>query len=909
MKPQAIIQRLRNVDVRRWPLKAVDAGLAAVLLVAPLFYGGRHDIGLLAYAVIVLATAVAWAVHRATNEGSASPLSGWAAALLAAGPALLLLQLTPLPPAVLGVLSPELADRLTTWRGDANSFGAWQTLTVDAWATRSSLATLLTHCVLFLVAAQRLKTVGDVRRLISWVGFAAVGMSALALLQYASGTKLLLWCIPLPYRDVSRAALGSFTTPNHCGHFIALGVGALLLLALRQREALAAAALRRSPNAKPGVSRDELIRTIGSIAALGLTAAAVLLTFSRGALLAYLVGMAVTLALLGWAGWVGRSHLVRGGLLLIVAGVALSLLQYDQVSQKSGGVTLTGIDDLTDTTDRQLVWRANLSAFAANPVFGYGAGSHGQVYPMFIEEATPVHFTHAESGYLQVATEAGLAGLLLAGGAVALVGCWCVRGLVGAKDRDDLALWAVIAGALGVSLFHSIADFVWFIPSCLAPMVLIAAAAMRLHLLRDKRPLWRPNGVVSGGYAGVAMASACVALLVAPAETARLRDHYTTTSVAVNRYNSSLFAKARNNAPDADDQILASRVYYSDEMIRDLVEIVRANPQDAAAQLRLAAQCLHRFELAQAQAGGGMGLEAVRSAVLASEFPSHEATVEWLRRAFGEDARLLLTARSAAAHAVRLCPLQGEGYLYLADLDFLAADQLPGNDQLVEQALSVRPQNGSVLFTAGKHRFQTAQIDEARELWRRAGRAPGNHLVKLASVVSLLFPAEQFVTDFDPDWRFTFAAYEFYRHRGNETDLRALAVHATKLAEQNQLTDTPRHAAVNYWQAATIHEQLGDLPRAVECAARAYEIEPRLFHIRRGLASALFRSERYDEADPHIRWCLARSPDDQSLRSWLEKIAKHRLMQRDASSPTRVARRSLLASPWDEPPTDPKQDP
>ena len=66
-----------------------------------------------------------------------------------------------------------------------------------------------------------------------------------------------------------------------------------------------------------------------------------------------------------------------------------------------------------------------------------------------------------------------------------------------------------------------------------------------------------------------------------------------------------------------------------------------------------------------------MDIGQIRDAAIASQFPSREALSEWLGRAIGEHQKLLYRALWHARQAVMRCPLQGEAYLFLAELVFL----------------------------------------------------------------------------------------------------------------------------------------------------------------------------------------------------------------------------------------------
>ncbi len=876
--------------------------LAAVVLVAPLFFGGRHDLGLLVYAGIVAVVTAAWVVNQACVQAPPPRGHRLAMGLLIAAVALVGLQLVPLPGGWLKALSPELTRRLAAWDT------GWSTLTADPWATRLGLATLLTHVALFTVVANRVRTLGDVTKVVRLIAIASAAMAVLALLHFASRSELYLWVMPLTYRRVDQAALGSFTTPNHCGHFIALGSGAILYFLVEASRKLSRRprSSRVAPLSASIVNRERVEFGLW-LSALVLACAAVLLTFSRGALVAIAVGLATSGTLLVRAGWIDRSLLIKSSLAGLLVLIALSSLEYDKASRQAGGVSIAELSRLADTSGRRDVWRANLAAIAASPLLGYGVGTHPQVYQMFMPAPSATLYTHAECGYLQVATETGLVGVALLAAAIGLLAMWCCRGVLFSATSEELALWGVLSAALAVSLVHSTVDFVWYIPSCVAPIVILAGCASRLKSFdavfphkAPKKPGW--NFLSVRDAACVFAAASAVLLTINPARSSLDRDAYTSSAVALKTYNASRLTRhSEEDHQQADDSLLASRVYYTDQMIDRLLGAERVDPCDPQVQLRLARLCLHQFELLQSAGENAYGLDTIRDAALAAEFDSRAATEEWLVRAFGDSSGRLIDAHRHAASAVRLCPLLAEAYFYLTDLRFLSPPSDRDPAPLVAQALSVKPYRGSVLYEAGKQQFLAGRQEEAMKLWQDAAARPGPHRLKLAASISGVVPAALFIQEFQPDWELTQACFDLYKKRGSEKDLQALARHSIVAARDSANKDTPRIAAYHWLQASAIQASLGNREAAVECAQESHRLDPTQFHIRMGLAEALYQAERYSEADSHFRWCVARRPDNEFLRIRLEQVARERTgFSRTAAVPVKPTE--------SDPPPEPKAD-
>ena len=86
---------------------------------------------------------------------------------------------------------------------------------------------------------------------------------------------------------------------------------------------------------------------------------------------------------------------------------------------------------------------------------------HGK--PVYVEKPTSREFTHAENGYLQVASEIGLPGVLILIATLIQCGYWCYSAMrLGVENRTLFKLAVGVTAALAASLTHSVVDFVWY---------------------------------------------------------------------------------------------------------------------------------------------------------------------------------------------------------------------------------------------------------------------------------------------------------------------------------------------------------------------------------------------------------------------------------------------------------------
>jgi tetratricopeptide (TPR) repeat protein len=300
--------------------------------------------------------------------------------------------------------------------------------------------------------------------------------------------------------------------------------------------------------------------------------------------------------------------------------------------------------------------------------------------------------------------------------------------------------------------------------------------------------------------------------------------------------------------------------------------------------LRLASKCLAQFELLQQRAENAMPLFQLREAVLASQFASPAELRAWLDRAVGENVEWLYRAHDHAHRAVTLCPLQGEAYLQLAGLSFLDGSPQRAAQAYVDQGLLVRPYDADVLFEAGNQSLLSGNLEAAIRYWRSCFRDRGKHQLRIIhALAGPEIPAAVLVDEFRPDWSTLRFFWSRYRQFGKSQDLNALVAYSELVtARQVKEVDGIEAAHILLYQA----QMYADVDRpadALVCLEQAYRMAPHLYAARYALGRALMTAGRISEAEPHVRWCLARHPDNNNLKTLLLEINKHRFAKREQS--------------------------
>jgi putative inorganic carbon (HCO3(-)) transporter len=401
------------------------------------------------------------------------------------------MQLVPLPPPVLAIVSPEShsiwsgADQVAALARDAAYVPLDHPITIDPNATWLELFRGIALFATFQAAA--LLVYSNRRR----IAFAFV-LSATALFEVLYGVReaatrqyeIWGWVNRLIYDRVT----GTYVNPNHFAHYLAI------VFPFAAYIGIVAWHLSRGNHARL-VLRQHIARLIErhlllfsmSVAASVACIAGILVAQSRGALAALAAGVAITIALATprlesvdtrreRAKQIARRASVAViAFLVVVASLVAFLGRERTVARfKTGGreqATLVGRLIGIEAAGR--LWRLF-------PLFGSGAGTFADVVSITQTEDLTKLYNHAHDDYAELAATTGTAGFVLGAGAF-------FAGLVLSFRRYlDLSLvmtWRGRAFGLAalasvtIAALHAFVDFNFFIPANAATIAAIAGAS------------------------------------------------------------------------------------------------------------------------------------------------------------------------------------------------------------------------------------------------------------------------------------------------------------------------------------------------------------------------------------------------------------------------------------------------
>lgn len=395
------------------------------------------------------------------------------AALLA-----MVLQLVPLPGAVVALLSPHLEPLRATIgvTSPLESRPNWLPLSVAPTATLDALGTVLIAAMTFWAARALFVNGHGVRslcRILAVIG----GLAALAaILQRQIDPNRVLGTLVPP--TPSASPFGAFVNRNHFAAWLLMvaapAVGYMIAHVRVHSE------YRRSWRrlVREALQTGSLFVSLAIVVTLG----TLFMTLSRSALLG--LGAAAVSGVLMMRRRVATARQAWPFAIALAGTALLILLLFVNVDHWVGRFTTT-FDVTQAGANRLTIWRETLPIVQDFSITGTGAGTFSDAMRMYQQSRIWVgsmrewlHFNNAHSHYLHVAAEGGLLLFLPAVASLIALAMAARRAIVG--DRSEVA-WiraGAAAGLIGVAV-----QSIWEIPLAMPANAVLAAvlAALVVH--------------------------------------------------------------------------------------------------------------------------------------------------------------------------------------------------------------------------------------------------------------------------------------------------------------------------------------------------------------------------------------------------------------------------------------------
>jgi O-antigen ligase len=432
---------------------ALRVAVLALLVLAPLLAGAVHEP---VFVPLLVGCALAgllslWRARRARAAWAHVPeVPAWRFLLAAHG--LVLLQLVPLPPRVLRLVSPGsfsfYNDPLLV------PLTAWKPISVSPPDTLRGLAFLAAFSLLYATVFLEFRREPWRRRLMRTVIGVGLVMTVVAFVQAVSPEPHRIWGIFRPRWDW--AVFGPYMNRSHFAGYVGmaafLGIGYALESLERLRRAWRGR--RHGWLALGGRDGNAFVRAAAAVMVLvaGLVAAQ-----SRGGFSAF----ALTLLLLPLA---ARRRRRTALVVVLLAGLGVAWIGLGGIvgAFESRGIRGSRLD----------LWADMLPMVPRFPVFGLGLNAFAAAYPWYQTVWPREWIGEAHNEYLQALLDGGVLGAGLLAVLLAIV---FRSALLGAAFGGlELGLF----GALLTLALHNMVDFNWQVPANAATWIALAALAL-----------------------------------------------------------------------------------------------------------------------------------------------------------------------------------------------------------------------------------------------------------------------------------------------------------------------------------------------------------------------------------------------------------------------------------------------
>lgn len=469
MSPPRASQPNRG-DPAQWHGRAIEAGALFLLVFTPLAFGTvqRWSEGIAE--LVVLGMAVAWVLAMLRRRELRVELPpGWVPAMLFL--ALVLLQAMPLPSNLVGLVSPwsvRLHQTALAYTGTAVDLAP---LSLAPHATWREAIKLLSVAALLLVLFNTLRTRGQLQRIVWMMIVMGTVLSVFGLVQRLTWNGQFYWIGP---RAPHPSAFGPFENRTHFAALMVIVVPTALakVLAARRdpgRRRLVRGwtyTLRRwnSPEAGPTGLVAVLTLLMGGTA---------LVSGSRGGMVALLAGLLTMIGLGRSITWRARELAVAAALLILAGMLVGGDILYGTV-----GRLVEEISRPREST-RVRIWADALDLWRGAPALGTGLATFGAAFPSVRTIEGPGVFASAESDWIQLLTDTGAGGFLLA---LAAVGALARRLHRRSQYAESLGArtfaLAALAGLVG-TVVQGIGNFNLFVMSNWVYFVMVLVPGLR----------------------------------------------------------------------------------------------------------------------------------------------------------------------------------------------------------------------------------------------------------------------------------------------------------------------------------------------------------------------------------------------------------------------------------------------
>jgi len=399
-----------------WANKLAFFLICAVVIFTTLAYGTVHQPIIAVFYILVAAMMILWSVDGFTSGNLRYSKS--------------LLQIPLVGAAIYGFVQiipfGDLAE-------SAGISGIPQTISLDPFATQVSALHFLALTMFFSAALVFTDSAKRLRKLVSVITIFGFVYAFFAILQAVLSPNKIYGI----YESPNGSPFGSFVNRHNFAAYLEMTLSLPLGLMF-----------------VGAVKKDKRLLYVTAIGLMGI---ALLLSGSRGGLVAFLAQIIFLIILTTKSKSYGQIVLKAGLAVALVAAIVAGSFFVGGESSLTRFVETAASENVT--TDRSHIWSVTLDVIRENLPFGAGLGAFGVAYTPFDSFSGLERVEQAHNDYLQVLSDAGIVGLMIGGFFLFRLFREGLRNIKTENTFRRGAVTGALAGCFAI-LVHSVFDFV-----------------------------------------------------------------------------------------------------------------------------------------------------------------------------------------------------------------------------------------------------------------------------------------------------------------------------------------------------------------------------------------------------------------------------------------------------------------
>jgi len=358
-------------------------------------------------------------------------------------------QFIPLPAAVVHAVMPSIYDIYKPIR-DVSGQNQWVPFTVNQKATLFECMRIASYALFYFLTVQILSNGTRLKKTVKLVSYLAISIAFLAIIQKFSSPDKIYWFRSAPENaDI----FGPWVYHNQYAGFMEMMGPLVVALFLFYRPIVDHGKSLRSRVAAAFTAPGSNLHLFFGFGAIVIVSS-IFVSLSRGGIISLTMASALFLVILSKEKI--KFKFVTYGFIVICVALMVTWFGWGPVVDKFG-TTFTATGGIENV--RLVLWKDSLQIIRDFWLTGTGFGTFIHIYPLYTTLSSNFIFDHAHNDYIELLTNGGIIGFVLA--------AWFVLTLLfmaGKKlqlRRDRYAILISVGALTGIVaiLLHSVTDF------------------------------------------------------------------------------------------------------------------------------------------------------------------------------------------------------------------------------------------------------------------------------------------------------------------------------------------------------------------------------------------------------------------------------------------------------------------